>query len=557
MTMRRMRTPLIVMLLVYFFSILAMIAVPAVDAEGRPFHMSFLDAAYFVAIMQTTIGFGEIPNGFTPAQRMLVFCLVLPNVVAWLYSIGTLLGLFLDKQFHAAFQRNRFGRQVRSIREPFYIVCGFGSTGSMTVSGLLTRAIHVVVIEFDEETVRRMILVDRFARVPALAGRAGELANLELAGLQLENCKGVIATTNDDQVNLKIAITVELLRPEIVMIARSENQQAYDNMASFNTDYVINPYHVFAERISLALGSPIKFLVQDWLISVPGTTLRDVIEPPAGRWIVCGAGRFGARVVEQLEKNHMPVTVIDIHTERLPAYQHAIPGRGTEVHTLEAAGIADAVGIVAATGDDIDNLSIIMTARNLNPRLFVIARQERSENSELFDSSGADLVALRSRIVARHILSFVTTPLLQSFMQHLLRSDDSFAERTATRLRNVLENRAPSIWLFELNGDIAKNLRFVRSLTSKITLEHIIRNSRSEEKELLPCVCLSLERGAQRFFLPENHTELQIDDRLLFAGRELAHRQMLWTLRDSHSLLVNASGKQLPRGALWRWLSRL
>jgi Trk K+ transport system NAD-binding subunit len=230
-------------------------------------------------------------------------------------------------------------------------------------------------------------------------------------------------------------------------------------------------------------------------------------------------------------------------------------GRGTEVHTLEAAGIADAEGIVAATGDDIDNLSIIMTARTLNPRLFVIARQERRQNNELFETSGADLVALRSRIVARHILSYVATPLLQSFMQHLIRSDDSFAERTATRLKAVLNNRAPSIWLFELKGDVAKNLRFVRSLTSKVTLEHIVRNSRSEDNEFLPCVCLSLERGAQRFFLPDNKTELQINDRLLFAGRDRARRQMLWTLHDSHSLLANVSGKQLPRGALWRWLS--
>ncbi len=134
----------------------------------------------------------------------------------------------------------------------------------------------------------------------------------------------------------------------------------------------------------------------------------------------------------------------------------AVLGRGTEAHTLEEAGIADAEGIVAATGDDIDNLSIIMTARHLNPRLFFIARQERRQHNELFKSSGADLVARRSRIVARHILSFVTTPLLQSFLQHLIRSDDDFAERTAARLKDVLDNRAPNIWVFELKGEIAR-----------------------------------------------------------------------------------------------------
>ncbi|MBT8074894.1 MAG: potassium channel protein, partial [Gammaproteobacteria bacterium] len=517
--------------------------------------MSALDAAYFIAIMQTTIGFGEIPYDFTDSQRLLVFLLLLPNVVAWLYSIGTLLGLILDKQFQAAFLRNRFGSHVNAIKEPFYIVCGFGNTGSMTVTGLLARGIRTVVIESEEKTVRRMMLKDRFAHVPAVVGRGRDRQLLELAGLYKENCMGVIATTNYDQVNLTIAITVKLLRPEISVLARSENQRVSDNMASFGTDAIIDPYRIFAGRVSLALSSPVKYLVEDWLISVPGSELRKVVEPPRGPWIVCGAGRFGGRMIKQLQKSGLPVTVVDVHPDRLPAYERAVLGRGTEEHTLEAAGIADAEGIVASTGDDIDNLSIIMTARHLNPRLFFIARQDERQHNELFDSSGADLVARRSRIVARQFLSAVTTPLLQSFMQHLRRSDEKFAERVAAKLKHVLQNRAPSIWVFELKGEIARNLRFVRARSSKVVLEHILRNSRSEENEFLPCVCLTLERGAQRKFLPDNEVELQIHDRLLFAGRDEARRQMLWTLQDSHSLMGNATGKHLPRGGLWRWLS--
>jgi len=556
MTMRRMRTPIIVLILVYFFSIIAMISVPGMDADGNPYYMSFLDAAYFMAILQTTIGFGEIPYSFTAAQRMLVFWLLLPNVVAWLYSIGTLLGLILDKQFQATFHASRFSKQVRWLKDPFFIVCGFGNTGSMTVSGLMARGIKAVVIECDESTVRLMALEDEYAHVPALVGRARDRQALEMAGLYRSNCRGVIATTNHDHVNLTIAITVKLLRPELTVLARSENQRVCDNMASFGTDSVINPYRIFAERMSLALNSPIKYLVQDWLISVPGSELREVLEPPTGPWIVCGAGRFGMRMIEELEASGVPVTVVDVHPDRLPAYQNSVLGRGTEAHTLEQAGIADAEGIIAGTGDDIDNLSIIMTARHLNPRLFFIARQERRQHDELFASSGTDLVARRSLIVARKIISVVTTPLLQSFMQHLIRSDDSFAERTAARLKDVLENRSPSIWVYELKGEIARNLRFVRAQTSGVNLEHICRNSRSEENEELPCVCLTLERGAQRIFLPGPDTELQINDRLLFAGRDHARRQMLWTMMDSHSLMGNISGKQLPRGALWRWLSK-
>ncbi len=73
----------------------------------------------------------------------------------------------------------------------------------------------------------------------------------------------------------------------------------------------------------------------------------------------------------------------------------------------------------------------------------------------------------------------------------MIRSDDSFAERTAKKLKSALDNRAPSIWVSELTGESAKSLGFVKSLTSKVTLEHIIHNSRSEGNEFLPCVCLS------------------------------------------------------------------
>lgn len=554
--MRRMRTPLITLILVYFFSTLAMISVPGIDDAGNPYHMSYLDAAYFIAIMQTTIGFGEIPYTFTQTQRVLVYLLLLPNVVAWLYSIGTLLRLILDKQFQSTFLRNRFTSQVRALKEPFFIVCGFGNTGSMTVSGLLARGIRAVVIESNEETVRSMALEDEYAHVPAITGRARDRQLLELAGLNLEHCRGVIATTNNDHVNLTIAITVKLLQPQLLMLARSETQRVCDNMASFGTDSIIDPYRIFAERLSLALSSPIKYLVQDWLISVPGSQLRKVLKPPKGPWVICGVGRFGQRMAEQLESLGLPVTVVDVHPDRLPAYENAVLGRGTEAPELEAAGIRDAEGIIAGTGDDIDNLSIIMTARRLNPNLFFVARQDKRQHNELFDSSEADLVARRSLIVTRKILSVVSTPLLLSFLQHLIRTDERFAERTAAKLKDVLQNRAPSIWVFELKGEVARNLRWVRSQTGKVKLEHILRNSRSEENELLPCVCLTLERGAQRLFLPDSDIELHINDRLLFAGRDNARRQISWTIMDPHSLMGNIISKQLPRGALWRWLSK-
>ena len=105
---------------------------------------------------------------------------------------------------------------------------------------------------------------------------------LELAGLNNPLCKGVIVITNSDHVNLTVAITVKLLRPELPVFARSESDLTTRNLASFKTDWIIDPYAIFAERMFLALSSPIKYLLQDWLISVPGTKLRQPLNPPSG-----------------------------------------------------------------------------------------------------------------------------------------------------------------------------------------------------------------------------------------------------------------------------------
>ena len=556
LTMRRMRTPLIVLILVYFTSVFVLVAIPAVDTEGNSAQMGYLDAAYFVAIMATTIGFGEVPFDFTQAQRLVVFILILPNVIAWLYSIGAILGLFLDPQFRVVLQRSRFAQRVRWLGEPFFIVCGFGNTGSMVVSGLLHRRLHAVVLEHDAATVQRMLLQDQFAHVPALAGNPASRAYLEIAGLMSPNCQGIIVTTNDDQVNLKIAITSRLLRPELQVLARSETSRVSANMESFGTDFVIDPYAIFAERLFLALSSPVKYLVQDWLISVPGSSLREPLHPPTGRWIVCGAGRFGSRMLPQLEESGLPFTVVEVHADRLANYPNHVLGRGTESATLTEAGISDAVGIIAGTGDDVDNLSIIMTALELNRNLFVVARQESQENDALFDASGAHLVARRSLIVARRILAVATTPLLQTFLQHLVTSKTDFAERAAARLKAVLHGRSPNLWLVDLQDDLAEGLRLAREDGINLKLSHITHNTRSVDSEDLACVCLVMERGAQRIFMPESDYELLEGDRLLFAGRGQAQREMLWGLMDPNSLLGYAINRRLPRGAIWRWLAR-
>ncbi len=557
-TMRRLRTPLIVLILVYFISVSLMVAVPGVDDQGHAVRMGYLDAAYFVAILSTTIGFGEIPFPFTGTQRLVVFLLIFPNVVAWLYAIGAILGLFLDPDFRTMLERNRFTRRVGWMREPFFLICGFGNAGRMLGIGLLRRGFQIVALDRDETLIRSRRLEPHLDQVPMLAHPASDRRMLEFAGLDNPWCQGVIAVTSNDKVNLTVAITSKLLRPDLKVFARSQQQDVSTNMASFGTDQVVDPYEIFARRLYLALTSPARYLVQDWLLSVPGTTLRKAVKLPTGRWVVCGMGRFGSRMVEALERAGQSWTAVDSDAGLLDGLEGTVTGRGTEADTLEEAGVKEAVGLIAGTDSDVDNLSIVLTARELNPALFVVARQEETVNDALFDAEklNADLVARPSWIVARRMLALATTPLLKTFLDHLEREKEDFAHRLKHQLEDILGGVAPSVWLTDLTQEPLYSLRAANEENVTLRLEHLVHNTRSGEDEHLRCVCLVHERGGRRLFLPSDEQDIREGDRLLFAGRGSARREIDRALADPVLLMDFATPYRVPRTAIGRWWAR-
>ena len=126
--LRGLRAPLIVLILVYAVAILGFVLIPGQDDQGQPWRMDFLHAFYFVSYMATTIGFGELPYPFTDGQRMWTIFTIYATVIAWLYGIGSMLGVVQEPAFRRMVKQNRFEASVHRVVEPFYIVCGYGDS---------------------------------------------------------------------------------------------------------------------------------------------------------------------------------------------------------------------------------------------------------------------------------------------------------------------------------------------------------------------------------------------------------------------------------------------
>jgi len=261
-----MRLPLLVLLTVYTVAIVGMTLVPGKDADGNLWYMDFFHAFYFVSFMGTTIGFGEIPYEFTDAQRMWTIFSLYATVIAWIYAIGGVLSLVQNEALQRVMIKERFARTVRNIHEPFYIICGYGDTGKALVAALEERFIRTVVIEGDQKQINALLMENYPVYVPRLLADARKPEYLLEGGLKNPHCAGVVALTNDNLVNLHIAITAKLFNPELVVVCRVDAHDVAANMDSFGTDFMVNPYEIFAAQLQTALHLSSLHLLREWLM---------------------------------------------------------------------------------------------------------------------------------------------------------------------------------------------------------------------------------------------------------------------------------------------------
>jgi len=551
---RRMRVPLIVLITVYAISVLGFVLIPGQDDQGQPWHMDFFHAFYFVSFMGSTIGFGEIPYPFTDAQRFWALFSIYGTVVAWLFAIGSLLAIVQDPAFRAVMARNAFVRGVRQIRQPFYVVSGFGDSGALLLNALSKHGIRAVVIDRDQSRIDALKVQGLEVHVPALCADASDPSSLEAAGVRMTNCAGVIAITNDDEANLAVAITAKLFSRTRTVICRANHQDTADNMASFGTDHVINPFETFAERFARAIHSPSLYLLYLWLTSTEHLRLNPPIAPPRGRWIVCGYGRFGKAVNRALHVEGVSTVIIEADPAKTQPPEGSVIGRGTEAETLQEAGIENAVGVIAGTDHDANNLSIVLTARDLNPELFTVARRTRGYNEQLFDAAWLDVVMQPATIIAREVLALVTTPLLAEFLRLIRGKENDWANVLVSRISGVTGETPPATWTLTIGRHQTPAVRDSLEHGGSITLAHLLTDPR-DRSNALPSVALLLKRGEAEELLPESSTQLVVGDRILFCGLAQAERLMDWTALNHDALDYVISGRERPDGILWRWLA--
>ena len=417
------------------------------------------------------------------------------------------------------------------------------------------KGIRVVVIEQNQERLNELELTDSRNAMLSLCADAKIPENLIRAGIYNPYCSGVVTLTDNDEVNLAVAVSVKLMKPSLRVLARAERKDIAANMASFGTDHIINPYTLFGEQLAMRVHALGTYILHQWLTGVPGDTLPPPENPPRGNWLVCGYGRFGKSVVENLEREQLTTTIIEAMPD-LTECENCVVGSGTEASTLLEAGIEDACGVVAGTDNDINNLSIVMTAKELNPNLFLIVRKNNRNNGALFKKFGANITMQTTDIIAHECLAHMLTPLLAEFLTLVRNQNNQWANALISQLVDVVGETVPETFAVSINATNASAVSEYIESGMLVKLQNLMQDPANREKNL-KLVPLLLVRDDVSYLVPDRDMVVLDGDCILFCGTYDAKTALPASINNTKSFNYIMSGLEVPDSIVWRWIKRM
>lgn len=554
LVLRRLRAPLITLVSVYAIAIFGLVLMPGTDPSGQPWRLSVFDAFYVMTYTATTIGFGEVPHPFSYAQRLWMTLSIYLSVVGWAYTLGSVFALAGHPAFKLALRHHRFERSVARMTERFYVVCGYGQSGRRLVAALDRIGYGTVVLELDEQRTRAHLVSDMQHPTALLVADARAPDVLLAAGIRMPNCMGLIALTGDDQVNQAIVIGARALAKDCRLLARVKSTAAQEMLTEFGNVIVVNPFGSFGLNFAMALSKPDTLRLEDWITGVPGAEPPPRFVLPHGHWVIAGYGRFGHAVAQALTDAGLTWKAIDIDPAQCS--EDGIVGNSVAEEALRRAGIEQACGLIACTDVDASNLAVIIAARRLHRKLFVVVRQNQVGNRALIEAAHANMEFVQAQLMTNEVLQEMTTPLLNRFLLRAREQPNAWAVGLIQRLREVIGDRVPYIWGVRIAPELVGVTHALDERPEPpFALSHLMADP-DQRNTKLPVVALMLSRGGSDMLLPDVNLLLAKNDRIVFAGTQMVEQLQRRTLADDVVIDYLRTGHEPPRTWLGRLLTR-
>jgi voltage-gated potassium channel len=208
----------------------------------------WLDAIWMVAVTISTVGFSERSTEGAAVQ-ILTMGVILFGVSSAAYTCGGFIQLALEGEVDRVLGRRKMTKEISRLRD-HVIVCGFGRMGQDLANQLRHRGIGHVVIDQDSE---KTLLADELNTLAVVGDATSEPI---LLAANLDHARALVTALPTDAENVFIALTARNLRPDIQIIAKSEQESSCRKLRQAGANKIVMPHRVGAQQMERMISRP-------------------------------------------------------------------------------------------------------------------------------------------------------------------------------------------------------------------------------------------------------------------------------------------------------------
>ena len=176
--------------------------------------------------------------------------------------------------------------------------------------------------------------------------------------------------------------------------------------------------------VGYILSSAIQAFVQSEIITALDERRRyREMTKLQDHFIICGAGRVGARIIRELDRAGALFVVVERHPEKVADLVerniHVLQEDATREEALREAGVERARGLAACLPDDADNLYVVLIARDLNRTLQIVARAVEEQAEPRLIKAGANRVVAPTIIGSHRMAEALMRPAVADFIDSI------------------------------------------------------------------------------------------------------------------------------------------
>jgi voltage-gated potassium channel len=211
---------------------------------------NFLDAFYMSVITLSTVGFTEV-HVLTDKGRLFTAFYILLNLGILAYTLAVFSSIILEGKLKSIYKNYMSDLKISKLNQ-HVIVCGYGRNGEEACKELKRNGRKFVIVEMNEEALKRISPSPDFQVV---LGNATTDSILQAAGI--DRAAVIITTTSSDADNVFITLTARELNPNIKIIARASEKESESKLYRAGADSVIMPDHLGGMFMAQMVTKPV------------------------------------------------------------------------------------------------------------------------------------------------------------------------------------------------------------------------------------------------------------------------------------------------------------